>query len=444
MITDKVHLKAPGNWINDPNGLIYYRGEYHMFYQYFPYGPRWGTMHWGHAVSKDLIHWEHLGVALYPSKGYDCNGIFSGSALESEGRMLLYYSAVKYLSVDEEDIHIAVEDDYETSQAMLISEDGRHFDNEHGKRQIVPVLRDAQLGDVRDTRDPRVWRRGRDYYMALGSTFRNEEGRILFYHSKDAIHWEYRNQYQDPALGKMLECPDVFDLGNVSVLLGSPMWVEKQETQYHHHAMYWPVELTLPDCRMRLLGERQYVDYGRDLYAPQTMLDAEGRRVMIGWMRMPEPVPGTDGRKPWIGMMSLPRVVEWDGKRVCFRPHPAVESYFCREAMPQEIRKSGQPFRIRTALTDGEWLDIGGFHIELGEGRVRTDRSRVFVKEKGFCMTAQTPDLGTDRCELDIYVDPNLVEIFVDKGRYVISQVVYGLGDGLEGSAGQLFTAQHS
>ena len=90
---DCVHLKAPGNWSNDPNGFIYYQGEYHLFYQHFPYAPRWGTMHWGHAVSRDLVHWEHLGVALFPTKDYDRNGIFSGSALEIDGRMHLYYSA---------------------------------------------------------------------------------------------------------------------------------------------------------------------------------------------------------------------------------------------------------------------------------------------------------------------------------------------------------------
>lgn len=73
-----LHLKAPGDWINDPNGFIYFRGRYHLFYQYFPCAPVWGTMHWGHAVSEDLIHWKHLGIALYPTKTYDRNGVFSG------------------------------------------------------------------------------------------------------------------------------------------------------------------------------------------------------------------------------------------------------------------------------------------------------------------------------------------------------------------------------
>ena len=84
MKKDVLHLKAPGNWLNDPNGFIYYKGKYHLFYQHFPYAAVWGTMHWGHAVSEDLIHWEHLGIALFPTKAYDQNGVFSGSAIEKD------------------------------------------------------------------------------------------------------------------------------------------------------------------------------------------------------------------------------------------------------------------------------------------------------------------------------------------------------------------------
>ena len=167
MIRDNLHLKAPGNWINDPNGFIYYKGEYHLFYQYFPYGTRWGTMHWGHAVSKDLVHWEHLGIAVFPTKAYDRNGIFSGSALEIDGKLHLYYTAVRYLESNEEDIHCSWNDCYEASQAMITSEDGRHFDNWKDKRQIIPEITDEEKGDIKDTRDPKVWEEdGRFLYGA--------------------------------------------------------------------------------------------------------------------------------------------------------------------------------------------------------------------------------------------------------------------------------------
>ena len=142
MKQDFLHLKAPGNWINDPNGFIYYEGKYHLFYQHFPYAPMWGTMHWGHAVSTDLVQWQHEKIALFPTKNYDRNGVFSGSAVEKDGKMYLYYTANRYLKEQDENIHVA-DGGYEESQAMIISEDGFHFDNWNGKKQIIPAVRDA-------------------------------------------------------------------------------------------------------------------------------------------------------------------------------------------------------------------------------------------------------------------------------------------------------------
>ncbi len=89
-----IYHATPGlNWINDPNGMIFFRGEYHLFYQYNPYGVNWGNMHWGHMKSTDLVHWVHLPIALAPSEAYDCDGIFSGSAIEHEGRLYVFYTA---------------------------------------------------------------------------------------------------------------------------------------------------------------------------------------------------------------------------------------------------------------------------------------------------------------------------------------------------------------
>lgn len=115
MKQDVLHLKSPANWINDPNGFIYYKGKYHLFYQHFPYAPIWGTMHWGHAVSEDLVHWEHKKIALFPTKSYDRNGVFSGSAIEKDEKLYFYYSAVRYLEQDEENIHLSKNDQFETS-----------------------------------------------------------------------------------------------------------------------------------------------------------------------------------------------------------------------------------------------------------------------------------------------------------------------------------------
>lgn len=440
MLKDCVHLKAPGNWSNDPNGFIYYQGEYHLFYQHFPYAPRWGTMHWGHAVSRDLVHWEHLGVALFPTKDYDRNGIFSGSALEIDGRMHLYYSAVKYEQPSAEDIHLAEGDRYETSQAMLISRDGRHFDNWEDKRQIIPVLTDPALGDRKDTRDPKVWREGDHYYMVLGST-RGGTGRVLFFRSDDGLSWTYANQYASRELGRVLECPDLARLDDGYLFLGSPMGITDDGLSYADQAMYARADFDPETCRMTLRDPLAFLDHGLDLYAPQSTLDREGRRVVVAWMRMPQPVPETpDGRGPWNGMMCLPRVVQLREGRVCFPVHPDVSAAFTRPVSDLSPLAEHKPVRLRATLREGDCLDLGGYQVRLRDGRIEGDRSAVFAGLQGRRLIARSPRLTGEDCRLDIFIDPNLIELFINEGEYVLSHVVYGLGTQLDGPLEQICT----
>lgn len=408
MRQDFLHLKAPENWINDPNGFIYFKGRYHLFYQHFPYAPMWGTMYWGHAVSDDLVHWSHEKIALFPTKDYDRNGVFSGSAVEKDGKMYLYYTANRYLKEQDENIHVA-DGEYEESQVMIISEDGFHFDNWNGKKQIIPVIRDDETADSMDTRDPKVWEENGVYYMILGSTYKHEIGR--------------------------LELEDNYSL----------------------------------------------IDYGGDFYAQQTNLDKDGRRVMIGWIRMPEAVIGmksskaavffeqnsdreenerekitqstdknhlkksdksqllTEERVIWNGMMSLPRVVEIENGQVCFRVHPNVRKGLSRSLSSQDALRSSNPFCIKTTLQNGDCLDIGGYQISMKGRTICTDRTRVFPHTDSKKLHCQIPDAG-EKADLEIFVDPNLIEIFVNDGEYVLSNVVYDLGVEIKGKVQRILT----
>lgn len=438
-----MHLKAPGNWINDPNGFIFYKGKYHLFYQYFPYLPQWGTIHWGHAVSDDLVHWDHLGIALYPSKDYDRNGVFSGSAVEVDGAMRLYYTAIRYEQEDPENIHCAVNSRFLASQAMIVSPDGVCFDNLGAKRQVLPVLTDPAQGDCHNTRDPKVWRAADGgFRMVLGST-RDGVGRLLFYRSRDGIAWTAADQYTDPALGTTLECPDLFPLGDRWVLLGSPMGITADGLQYPDQAAFALADFDEATCRFALQSAPAMVDWGLDLYASQSTLDQAGRRVLIGWMRMPRPVENApDGRGPWRGMMSLPRLVEWRDGAVCFPAHPNVCACFTRPARGLAPLADHRPVRLRGTLRSGQTWNLGGCRIRLQDGCVTADRSAVFDHLPGQRLSARTPSLGREACRLDIFVDENIIEIFVEDGRYVLSQVVLGLDQTLEGDFDAVTTTE--
>lgn len=426
----KIHLKAPQNWINDPNGFIYYKGKYHLFYQCFPFAPMWGRMHWGHAVSLDLVTWEHLGIALYPTKTNDRSGCFSGSAVESDGNMHLFYTGVNYDEENPENINLSNRS-LTAAQMKITSADGFSFDNIKDKKTVIEPIADENIGSKADTRDPKVWR-GRDaWYMILGSTA-NNIGRFLFYKSTDLENWTYVNSFSKENMGRIWECPDYFEVGGTGIVLFSPIGILTDGVAYDAAAVYALASFDGQTCTMEFKSDYSLLDYGMDLYAPQSTVDKDGRRVLVAWARMPE---AADGK--WNGMMSLPRVVETDGNHVYFRPHPNIKAAFS-EKIEKPCAKDG--YLIKTNLKNGENLSIGGYKIRRENDRILTDRTAVFVKGNAR-YTAQTPVIK-EGCALDIYVDSHLIEIFVNDGEYVLSGVVYSLTDEIIGENYALYAAK--
>lgn len=422
MKTQRLHLKAPDNWINDPNGFIYYKGYYHLFYQYFPYEPRWGTMHWGHAVSRDLVTWEHRGIALCPSTYEDGNGCFSGSAIEEDGKLYLVYTGVRYEVVNPEDPHTCLDEQFEAAQLMISSEDGFHFDNKTGKTVIIPPITDKKIGDRTHTRDPKIWRGKDAWYLILGSTVEEKYGEVLFYRSEDLHTWTYRNKaWKGPDYGWMWECPDYFETEEGGVLMISPMDILKNGEKEKNHAVCFPVEFEEDTCRMEIADQYQFIDYGMDLYAPQTTCDAGGRRVMEGWIRMPK--PAEDG---WIGMFCAPRIVERKGGHIYFRMHPNIREAYSEEITDASLA-SRDGYMAVFELKEGEQADLGGFLIKREGNRIRTDRTAVYPSFEGAHLVSETPELA-DGCRMEVLVDDNLVEVYINDGEYVISNAVYGLG----------------
>ncbi len=423
---DKIHLKAPKNWINDPNGFIYYQGMYHLFYQHFPYAPMWGTMHWGHAVSKDLVSWEHQDVAVFPSRYEDQNGCYSGSAVEHEGRMYLFYTGIHYDKINPENIHICPEMQFEASQLVIVSDDGFTFDNFQDKHVAIPVITDPAKGDKVHTRDPKVWRGKDAWYMILGSSIGYKRGRALLYKSKNLFDWKFINSVSKPeGFGWMWECPDFFETAGGSVLMLSTMGILQGDNGTECQTICTVVDFDEETCKMDIPDNYQYFDHGFELYAPQSAIDAEGRRVVVAWLRMPEPVDGK-----WSGMFCIPRVVEVREGHIYFRVHPNVEKQYRRQiSSAAESAEAG--YKVSMKLADGEGANIGGYQILRRGNRVYTDKTAVAKRKEGERRQFETPEMRED-CYLDVYVDSHLIEVFVNDGEYVISNAVYGLGSDIQ------------
>ena len=429
----KIHFKAPNCWINDPNGFIWYKGWYHLFYQCFPYSAHWGRMHWGHAVSKDLVNWEEKGIALFPSKTDDRSGCFSGSAIEYKDKMYIYYTGVNYTEEDPENINCCINDTFTAAQLMITSEDGMKFDNITDKKTVIPPIEDKKIGDKNHTRDPKVWRGKDAWYMVLGSTV-DKNGRLLFYKSSDLKTWQYLNYCEKDGFGWMWECPDFFEIDGKGVTIFSPMGFFNDGNGYDSVAVCMLSSFDENTGKMELSENYQLFDYGIDLYAPQSTTDKDGNRVVIAWARMPEAVITEKGE--WCGMMCIPRIVDVKNNHVYMRPHTNVKNSFITKLSAP--KKSG--YMLKTTLKNGESINVGGYVIKRENDKITTDRSEVFNIKGNYRLIAETPVIN-DGYELEIYVDEHLVEVFINNGEYVISNVVYGLTEEITGKNYDLYSA---
>ena len=429
----KIHFKAPNCWINDPNGFIWYKGWYHLFYQCFPYSAHWGRMHWGHAVSKDLVNWEEKGIALFPSKTDDRSGCFSGSAIEYKDKMYIYYTGVNYTEEDPENINCCINDTFTAAQLMITSEDGIKFDNITDKKTVIPPIEDKKIGDKNHTRDPKVWRGKDAWYMVLGSTV-DKNGRLLFYKSSDLKTWQYLNYCEKDGFGWMWECPDFFEIDGKGVTIFSPMGFFNDRNGYDSVAVCMLSSFDENTGKMELSENCQLFDYGIDLYAPQSTTDEDGNRVVIAWARMPEAVITEKGE--WCGMMCIPRIVDVKNNHVYIRPHTNVKNSFVTKLSAP--KKSG--YMLKTTLKNGESINVGGYVIKRENDKITTDRSKVFNIKGNYRLIAETPVIN-DGYELEIYVDEHLVEVFINNGEYVISNVVYGLTEEITGKNYDLYSA---
>ena len=304
------HFEPRFGWMNDPNGLCVYENQYHAFFQHNPYGPIWGAMYWGHAVSDDLLHWEEPTPALAPDQWYEnCGGCWSGSALVSKGhdvdddRLYLFYTGVS--------------DELGQTVCVAWSDDGRYFQ----KHRDNPVIRQSPNGSA-DFRDPKVTKIGDTFYMVVGSG-KDGVGCVLLYRSENLLDWDYVGVLLEGAqYGKVIECPDFFQLGDGFVLMFSRM----NRPGNLHSAMFLYGDFD----GGTFTPKYEYTPViGPHYYAPQSFLDEEGRRIVIGWLySWAKPL---DEGADYAGALSIPMELQWADGRLTLFPVEEARHLLCPE-----------------------------------------------------------------------------------------------------------------
>ena len=272
---------SPDNWMNDPIPF-FWNGEYHVFYQHNPGGAFWGTMHWGHVRSRDLVHWETLPLALTPTPDSpDQAGCWTGCVVRADDEFRLYYTG------------IPSQNPLQQVQCLACSQDLITW-----KKRSEPVLTlDAKPPDFGECfRDPCVWRRGDTWFMAVGGERPRRQGGVIFlYQSADGLDWQYVQPLLDTGIdtGHDCECPDLFPLGQQHLLLTSRV-----------HTWWRAGTVTKNQFREQARG---MVD-GGSFYAGKTCVDDHGRRLLFGWIREAR-TQQDQVRAGWSGVLSLPREV---------------------------------------------------------------------------------------------------------------------------------------
>ncbi len=291
------HFEPEKGWMNDPNGLCRFQGRYHAFFQHYPFEAKWGPMHWGHAVSADLIHWEERPIALYPDMPYEnAGGCFSGSALEKDGTLYLFYTSVSK--------------ELGQTQSVAVTRDGERFEKYPGN----PVLRSPLDPSGKDFRDPKVFAFGGGFRMVCGAGV-DGLGSVLLFRSEDLLHWDYAGPvFQSRDYGPVPECPDLFPLGDQWVLMFSRM-DETRSAQFvvgdFDGEHFTPKSFQQPEV-------------GTDFYAPQSFTDEKGRRLVIGWLyNWNRQVPEGAVR---AGALSLARELRLQNGRLIMAPVEEAES----------------------------------------------------------------------------------------------------------------------
>ncbi|MEY8585134.1 glycoside hydrolase family 32 protein [Ligilactobacillus animalis] len=418
------HVSAPAGWINDPNGFCYYKGYYHIFYQYHPYSADWGPMHWGHARSKDLVHWESLPLALAPDTQADEDGCFSGSAIVKDDILYLIYTGHHYY--DDGD-----PDHFWQNQNLAYSTDGINFT----KYENNPIIASAPEDNTHHFRDPKVWEKDGKYYMILGSQGKDGVGRAITYRSDDLKEWQYLGEIAKAngltTEGFMWECPDFFELAGKDILLLSPQGIEAQGQKYLNlfQTGYFVGNFDYSTNTFEHGGFTE-LDHGHDFYATQTTLAPDGRRLVFGWMDMwesefPEKADG------WAGALTLPRELELKDDQLYMRPVKEIVQLRTAEisAWNKQVTEktllceNEHQAEIDLTLTTDQAFELA-FTDQDKQVKLTFDQAtHTFTLLNGDARYASIKPNA--EFKLQIFIDTSSLEIFINDGEAVFTERFY-------------------
>lgn len=434
------HLMPPIGWLNDPNGLCQFKGEYHVFFQYSPLDVNGGKKFWGHYVSKDMVRWEYKGIALAPDNSMDKDGVYSGSALVEQNNMYLFYTG----NVKREGAFDYIDTGREAYQIMVTSDDGLHM----SEKKCLLSPNDYPKDYTTHIRDPKVFKKNEMFYMLLGGrkkvitdSGREDRGAVLIYSSSDLKEWSYCNELKSKEhFGYMWECPDTFELEDKTFLSFSPQGLIREEFQFQnvyqsgYARLYGDME---GECS---IGEFREWDMGFDFYAPQTFETDDGRRILIGWAGMPDSEKEYQNKtveEGWQHCLTVPREILFSDGILLQRPIKELEQLrkeerklvsneeFITNQKAWELEVTGIENGISDIYIHGESDEDGGIQITSKENTIGIS----FSGKCGGGRTRRLAKLKKKIKNMRLLFDNSIIELYVNDGEKVFTSRIYFEGE---------------
>lgn len=421
----KYHLEPDRGLLNDPNGLVFYKDMYHVFFQWNRFEKNHSYKEWGHFTSKDLLHWNWEGSALLPDQFYEQNGVYSGSALIKDGQLRLFYTGNNKSGGVRK-----------SSQCLAVTEDGKTF-------QKKGIVLSTPTEFTEHFRDPKVWQDGDDYYMVIGAQMKNGRGSVALCSSKDTENWKFELVLAKSKEYEMVECPDYFQVDGQGILLYCPQHRDNESdsslcsfSAYKEFGFNDIVSGKIEDSNVQNLDEgRKKMDQGFDFYAPQTFTSPDGRKILFAWMsRMEEEEEKLFGAgESSIHCMTLPRELSYRNGELCQLPVRELEKSLCIHKISEQERQSGEIIlknRVYCAKLSNLQNETS-FEIEFQNREVILEYKKVekiiSVKRKNWV----TKDYDERNCKIDsletieCWSDISSMEIFVNQGSKVFSMRMF-------------------
>ena len=432
----KYHIQGIVGLINDPNGFSQFKGKYHMFYQWNPLGTIHKNKTWAHSVSKDLLHWERLETALRPDTWYSKDGVYSGSAIADDGKLYLFYTG----NVKDAD------GNRESYQCLAVSSDGENFE------RWEPSIINQPDGYTRHIRDPKIWKKDGKFYAVIGIQSEDLEGKAVLYSSENIKDWKFEGEIAGANHGKikdfgfMWECPDYFQLkdektGEIKdLLVFSPQGLEPEGDLYNnkYQTGYLFGKLDYEKPEFEITSDFVEIDRGHDFYAPQSMEDDKGRRIIVGWMGVPEEEDFPTVKNEWLHCLTLPRELKVIDGRLYQLPIKEMESIRgekleFNEKVAGEVQVgTGTTYELKAKFADFN----SDFGLKLRTGKNSETVLKFDYNDKKFVLDrtkGEQPDkrlrkvyLGDiSELELTVFVDNSSVEVFINGGQEVFSSRIF-------------------